>query len=253
MKAVIAAPFLIPPTHLSFILMDKVKELFSKKYKTEFLPGPLATRPSFNYVLEKDGEIETVIYGGHGTEDMLVGEDIITGMLSKDRLPENLRNKIVVAIPACLSAIDLGPEAIRRGAKAYAGAKDVMYAAYDDEERRYFSDDWVGSHLLLYQTLLDGGTIGEAVKRYQERCRELAEHYRRSRLLNGDWHAMAFEHNAAVTEVLGDSNARLANNPGPSASSFDLRSLLFGFSPLLTSIATAALPPAINWIRGQLK
>lgn len=212
LRVLVSAPFLWSPTHLSFILMYRVKELAERKgYNVKFLPGPLSTRPPFHIQLARDGGMVAIMYGGHGGKDVLYGEDIILGMFHVDDVrAARVKDKVVVALPACESAVRLGPEVVRAGAKAYVGANAPMYAAFDDRDNPYFQD-WLRYHLAFYRVLLDGGTVGEAVDEYRRAGEYYASLYK-SKVgvwANADWHYEATRRNIEAVVLLGERNARV--------------------------------------------
>jgi len=196
--------------------MEKVKELAENKgYNVSFLPGLLSTRIPFFAQLSRNEELLAIMYGGHGGEDVLYGEDIILGMFNIDDVRrERVKDRIIVALPACHSASKLGPATIAMGAKAYVGATAPMYAAFDDPDNPYFQD-WIDYHLAFYRTLLDGGTVYQAFLEYRRRGEYYANLYkeRAGFWVNADWHYMATTSNLNAVVLLGDKQARL---PPPS-------------------------------------
>jgi hypothetical protein len=177
------------------------------------LDGPMNVRWVFQDAI-RSASPPFIFYGGHGDDKMLVGEDVILGMLTTedvDRNPWLVRDKIVVAVPACFSAKALGPECIKMGARAYIGAIDSMYAAFDDEDHDYFQD-WLDYHKALYSALLEGKTVREAVERYKEKARYYANLYREHLGIwkEADWHWETINHNIRVVTIFGDPSARIS-------------------------------------------
>jgi hypothetical protein len=210
MPGLVCAPFLWPPTHLSHILMRQVSAMARE---VKVLDGPMNVRWVFEDTV-RSLEPGWVFYGGHGEPERLVGEDIVVGMLSAEdvrRKPALVRGRIVVALPCCHSAKALGPACIEAGARAYLGATDVMYAAFDDEEFPYFSEAWMDYMKAPYVALLSGKTVGEALRVYQERARHWIGFFRDHLGVwsEADWHMETTQHNLNVVTLLGDASARI--------------------------------------------
>lgn len=231
-RILVTAPFLIPPTHISWMLMNEVvKYAKSKGIEVEFLQGPMATRVPYSYSAPK---YDVIFYGGHGSTDALIGETIVPPWMMDKYLAPIVKDKIVVAVPCCLSASELGPACIRAGAKAYIGAVDSMYAGFGNEDHDYLKD-WIDHHMVLYKALLDGETVGEAVSRYRERGQYYIRLYQANpRWADSDYHIHAFSENIRVITVLGDPTARVV----PARGGYELLAMAL---PL--AVAIPGIPP----------
>lgn len=173
-------------------------------------------------------------YAGHGSTDALIGETIVPPWMMDKYLAPIVKDKIVVAVPCCLSASELGPACIRAGAKAYIGAVDSMYAGFGNEDHDYLKD-WIDHHMVLYKALLDGETVGEAVSRYRERGQYYIRLYQANpRWADSDYHIHAFSENIRVITVLGDPTARVV----PSRGGYELLAMAL---PL--AVAIPGIPP----------
>jgi hypothetical protein len=92
--------------------------------------------------------------------------------------------RLVVGLPACLSAQQLGPTLVQNGAKAFVGSQEEMYAQWPEAEHDYLSD-WFDYTLTFYQSLvksLSGGAsvsdaVAKALKDYQDRCTYYMSYY----------------------------------------------------------------------------
>ena len=265
MRGLVSAPFLWMPTHLSFLLMQRVNELLGKKLPTTFLPGPLSTRPPFHYELGRNAGLGLICYAGHGTEKSLVGEDLLFHMFHTGDARPIIKDKIIVAIPACSSARELGPKCIEAGASCFIGATDVMYAAFNNSYHKFFSD-WQSQHMALYETLFRGGTAREALEAYKERGRYYVRLYKsHPEWADSDWHAMAFNQNVEVTTLLGDPSARIGQVGGdhhrpprhPCSGvhlSFELPDLRTLFTSFFVPLGVAiAVPLVVDAVRRAVK
>ena len=132
-KVLLAAPAIIPPTMLSYQLAGDVAKLFDRDLvELTMLHGPVATRGAF--LLSMESQPDLVIYMGHGTTTSLCGESFFCDMLTTSDA-SYLRNKVVIANPACDTGVELAPAAIQAGARCFMGALTPMYAAFPEEER----------------------------------------------------------------------------------------------------------------------
>lgn len=239
----LSAPFTIPPTYLSWFLMRRVADYARQKHNIVSLEGPLASKLPYLAYLRLRPDLDVLLYGGHGTEDAWVGDFLWPFMFE---IPDTIyvKGKILVAVPCCLSAVRLGPAAIERGAKCFIGATAPMYAAFDNEDHKYF-EDWCNYHLALYKALLDGETAGNALSIYKERARYYLSLYQQHPdWADSDWHAYATEQNINVVTLLGDPGARISQEGALQVDYLKvLKDILTSFSPLL--LAGIALAPAI--------
>ena len=195
-----------------------------------------------------DRDLSLLVYAGHGTEKSFVGEDLVFHMFRTGDVRPAIKNKIIVAIPACFTAKELGPKCIEMGARTFIGATDSMFAAFDNEHHRFFSEDWIGHHMAFYEVLFRGGTVGEALSAYKERGHYYVRMYRTQLawVPDADWHTMAFNQNVEVITLLGDPSARIEQGGG-SFELPDLRTLLMGFFlPLGMGIAVPLVADAVR-------
>ena len=119
-----------------------------------------------------------VLLCGHGASDVVIGDEEIVLDTENDEL---LAGKIIHAL-SCKSADKLGPDATKKGAKAYIGYKDDFIAFLDDSKRvsRPLADETAALFLkpafIVPRVLLRGGAPEDALtaakKAYNRSIRE---------------------------------------------------------------------------------
>ncbi|MEM2265519.1 MAG: hypothetical protein QW687_01620 [Candidatus Hadarchaeales archaeon] len=189
-----------------------MRQIAASIREVKVLDGPMNVRWIFSEAVRAE-DPPFLFYGGHGEPSMLIGEDIITGMVSVEdvtRAPWLVRGRIVVAIPCCYSAQKFGQACIKMGARAYLGATEPMYAAFDAEEHNYF-EDWLDYMSAPYAALLSGKTVVQALGRYRERLEHYIQLYRDhlGTWPDADWHLEAATKNLRAVVLLGDPTATL--------------------------------------------
>ena len=181
---VIAAPAIVPPTHLSFQIALGVAQLFEKAgLQVRLLGGPIASRPSFVISLQ-DTELDLAMYLGHGSPYALCMEDPFCKLGFNINDTKYLRGKILVANPACEVGQFFAPRMIQQGGRAALASVEPMYAHFVEDEHDY-QEDWHDYTLTLYSHLLKE-TVGDAYQAYQDRCSHFMELYK-SKI--GEWRA----------------------------------------------------------------
>jgi hypothetical protein len=177
-KAVIASPFLWPPTQLTYVMANELESLVRGiGWDVIRLQGPQNLRVFFSFVMNSHPDAVLIAYMGHAGPSAFLGEDIFgLGILGVDNAGE-VREHVVVGMPACLSAQQLGPALVKAGAKAFVGSREEMYAQWSESEHDYMAD-WFDYTLTFYKSLVTSLTAGKSVKEslekalndYRERC-----------------------------------------------------------------------------------
>jgi len=215
--AFVGAPFVAPPTSLSFALMERVEvELRRLGWELVAFHGFLSSRLVFLFWSWVRSDFPLLVYAGHGLRDALVGDDPLFNFVTVNEV-DRFRGKIVVSLPSCYTADILGRRMVAAGCRAYVGSTYDMYAAWDEAENLYFQN-WMDYMLAFYIPLLRGKTVGEALESYRRKATEyirlyeahvdvwkMAQWYIYSTLINRDY-----------VVVLGDPDARL---PAPASAS----------------------------------
>ena len=116
--------------YLSVWTNNLLKETKSKTNKYYHLKREKVTRKGFESILNKR-PVDLVLLCGHGHSDAVVGNDEVILDTENDAL---LKGKTIHAL-SCQSAAELGPDAVKKGAKAYIGYKKDFIAFLDDSKR----------------------------------------------------------------------------------------------------------------------
>jgi len=192
LKAIVASPFLWPPTHVSHALADDLEKLLGGfGWTVVRLHGPQNLRLVFSYVLGYHSDAVLIAYLGHASATMFMGEEIAgPGILALDNAVQ-AKDRIVVGLPACLAAQKLGPTSVRAGAKAFVGSLEEMYAAWVEQDHNYMAD-WFDYTLTFYRSLVGSMSAGKSVEEalskalvdYRERCTYFEQVYKQHLL---DW------------------------------------------------------------------
>lgn len=205
MKAIVASPFLWPPTQLTYAMAEQLVSVIQGfGWDVIWLQGPQTLRDLFDFTVANHPDATLIIYMGHASPDAFLGEDVYgVGMLPTGDAGQ-VRNRIVVGMPACLSAQQLGPALVWGGAKAFVGSQEEMYAQWPEAEHDYMSD-WFDYTLAFYKSLVgslnSGATVqdavGKALKAYQDRCTYYMGYYEQnlSTWPNADFYFVAVRQN----------------------------------------------------------
>jgi hypothetical protein len=185
LKAIIASPFLWPPTQLTYAMAGKLVSLLQGLgVEVVWLQGPQTLRDVFDFAVANHPDATLIFYMGHANPDAFLGEDVYgVGMLPTGDSGK-VRQRLVVGLPACLSAQQLGPALVQGGVLAFVGSQEDMYAQWPEAEHDYMSD-WVDYTLTFYKSLAEslnsGANISDAVakalKDYQDRCTYYMSYY----------------------------------------------------------------------------
>lgn len=230
----------VPTTISAYSAVSAAKRLAESGHEVDLAVGFSATRVALMFYLSMKN-YDMIVYSGHGLEDRWVGNDLIIGMISSENA-DWLRGRIAVGMPVCLSAKILGLEAVRRGAVAFMGSKDLMWCAFPEADHNYM-EDFVDCWQTPIFELSDGATVGEAYKSYVEKCKSYIDLYESKIGVwdNADWYKEALEKNmlyytalGRLDSTLGDAEVRPKGNP-----SVGLSLLALTVVPLTVAGATA--------------
>lgn len=200
------------PTSLSAIAAGRLAAFLNeKKVPFTLLPGLLPGRWYFETFLQNHPEVDAIFYLGHGTEKTLVGSEVFWAMLDTEN-NKILKDKIVWTM-ACLSAVDLGPDSIKDGCRAWFGHLVLYNAAYSDESHA-FMDDWIDYVIHTPKLLAQGLTCGEAFAAYKAKLAGYIARYEEmerdpTKYPNADWVVTTARSNLTEYRLLGDPSARL--------------------------------------------
>jgi hypothetical protein len=155
---------------------------------------------------------DLVFYAGHGLADQYVGNELLLGLVRAGDNSDWLRGKVVAGVPVCDSARRLGPDLLDRGALAFFGSRDVMWAAFPEAERDYLRD-FMETWFSLPRAILEDRPMGECLDVYRASCTEFIELYEGSlgELPNGDWYLEKLTLNRDNYVLLGPSDLRLSD------------------------------------------
>ncbi len=135
-----------------------------KSNKYYWLRREKVTRKKLESILKKRS-VDLVLLCGHGASDAVTGNE---EMILDTKNDDLLNGKVTHAL-SCQSADKLGPDAVKKGAKAYIGYKNDFIAFLDDSKRasRPLEDETATLFLepafAVSKVLLRGGTPEEAV------------------------------------------------------------------------------------------
>jgi hypothetical protein len=150
------------------------------------LSGPQNVAQIFSMAIAQNPDAVLICYLGHAGPDVLLGEDYfdVAGGIINVSDAGQAKGHILVGLPACLSAQQLGPAAVAAGASAYVGSNEDMCAQYPEAEHDYMTD-WFDYTLTFYKSLatsLNGGAsiadaVNKALSDYQNRCTYYMNYY----------------------------------------------------------------------------
>lgn len=145
-------------------------------------------------------DVMDVMDGMDGMDEMGGIPDICSPICGNGTNVGLLRNTIVVAI-ACYSASQLGRCAIKAGAYAYVGYKDLMLFPVDSiRSENIFKD----VHMVFIKELLEGKSVGEAEIAMDSYEDSMIRLYKRTKYVS-----LPLLWNKKNRRILGDSNVRI--------------------------------------------
>ena len=150
---------------------------------------------------------------GHGSASVFTGHllDPIFRACVNDG---QLRDRVVYLL-SCLTGRRLGPSMVRKGCRAYVGYREVYGFVIDLRYRdRPLEDPYARAFMeqsnAIPLTLIDGGTVGEAVQRSISVAGRWIRYWERQGTRVGMLVAMWLRHNIGALTLLGDESARIA-------------------------------------------
>lgn len=204
--------FLVPlvdiPTITSNLLAKDLLEYMDTKddLDVDLLWDGAANRFIYNMKTSLK-EYNAVFYIGHGNKDKLYGQHLFWSVINKKNI-HKVKNAIIVTM-ACHSGKELASIAIREGARAYIGSEQLIWAHFPEKERNFLRD-WRDEFGSYFKAIVDGKSIGEALKIFQEKMDHYIKIYEEKKnYKNFDWYYKSAIWNRSVMKVWGDSNAKL--------------------------------------------
>jgi hypothetical protein len=132
------------------------------------LDGDLANPDEVQKVL-KNKNIDFVVHCDHGNIDEIYGQDhgnkktiISSGKPSKDSANVAVLKGKALSTVSCLTALNLGPKALDKGARAYLGYWNVLWAPSGNSVPVSVMDKFIEAAIAPNLALLQGKTFQEA-------------------------------------------------------------------------------------------
>lgn len=143
----------------------KLIKQFNKKHDFIHLEQSKANQKRLHKTLEKKG-VECVLLNGHGANDRIAGNNPNDILIDIDSA--HLLTGTVVHALSCNTAKNLGPAAIKQGAKAYIGYDEQFIAVLKDGNlSNPLQDDtaalFLDPAMAAPKALLDGKSAAEAI------------------------------------------------------------------------------------------
>jgi len=214
MTILLVAPTFDVPTTLSAIAASELTSFLQEhKYPFYMLSGLLPGRWYFETFLKMHKDVNALFYLGHGSEDRLYGAEVFWAML--DTKNDDLVQGLICWNMACLSGQQLGPDAIKKGARAWFGHLVLYNGAFPDESHNY-TQDWIDYVTLVPKLLVQGMSCGDAFDAYKARLARYLSQYKEfaqnpDRYPNADWIVTTTQSNLEYARLFGDPNAKLSS------------------------------------------
>ena len=121
-----------------------------------------------------------VLINGHGSPDEVAGHKDKT-ILKKGKNEGLLKNKIAYVL-SCHSALELGPAAVKKGAKAFIGYNSPFVFLTDKNKECILEEDNLANIFkepsnIISLSLIQGDTVEKAHQKSQEKYKELIKYY----------------------------------------------------------------------------
>ncbi len=207
-KVLVVGPQHDIPTALSATAIIRfIDYLKSKKIEFKALLGLAAWRWAFDAMVN---DFDLIVYMGHGTEEQLVGENIISAYSGRDSLLDLLNVKLIkkqciIYTMACLSGLKLGPAAGEQNI-TYFGHKTYYMGAFNNPTHNFY-DDWVDYTTLIPKQLLDGYTPQAALGSYQRAITKYIQEYEANSWDNKDYEINNSKSNRDYMHVFGPNDS----------------------------------------------
>lgn len=206
-RMLLISPLHDVPTIQSWKMVYQVADLVEEhpKIYVKRLGGVWANHYTLVRHLQRN-RYDLVCYFGHGKKGGWV-DPLFRGVFADDIL--DLLKGSVVYTMACLSATDYGRHAVEKGAIAYIGNTEEVWAGFNTSERNY-ADDFARPHQNEILNLLSGVSLRACVDDAVLHWRQLADLYESDpALVQGAYYAEKARFNADHHVCLGDCNFTL--------------------------------------------
>jgi len=230
-----------------------MRSLRESRIKFYALSGFAANRITLFMALQREPNVNILLYAGHGSSKAICGESLLCDTIVVDD-SSWLKGKVIVALPACETAHTLGPELVKHGVRAFFGSDETMYAHFTEIEHNYF-EDWVDYTTTFYEALFTGRTFGEAVEAYKYKATQYIELYK-TKLIewpNADWYVQSATKNRDGFKLIGNPSehleAQLKFEEAPLALP-NIRDILLSFSVTAAIMVGTTVAPIVY---GELK
>jgi len=214
--ALLIAPYMDRVTSVSSIVERALIDYLQSEGMTVLtLEGEEATYENLEKILKPPLEhgfqmADLIVYTGHGLDDAWLGQQPKERPLLTADEAGLLHDSIVVAI-SCNTLKYLGNVAVTKKARAYLGFTDLVLCPITDElvADRNYKADFIRTFMHPIVTLVQGRTVADAVKEFQDLCYYYADMYGTKRFLLWEFHAFAMIHNANNFSYAGRPDVRL--------------------------------------------
>jgi hypothetical protein len=185
---VIAPQFDLPTTISTSAVIELLTWMVQHNYPVDVLYSLAATR---SIVESQINNYDFICYFGHGSENALIGEDIIAdlffgkAMLDLVNAPKVQKPKIIYTM-ACLSGLELGPF-IGKQNIAYFGHRMEYFAAFDDPTHAYY-EDWADYITFIPKQILQGVSCQDALDQYRAKLTGYINNYNTNQWAGWDWY-----------------------------------------------------------------
>jgi hypothetical protein len=227
--------------------------LRENRVKFYVLSGVAANRVTLFMALQREPNVNILLYAGHGSPKAICGESLLCDTIVVNDASW-LKGKVIVALPACETAHTLGPELVKHGVRAFFGSDETMYAHFIEAEHNYF-EDWVDYTTTFYKALFAGRTFGDCVEAYKYKATQYIELYK-SKVVewpNSDWYVQAATKNRDGFKLIGNPSDKLeppVKAEAPTLALGDIRDVLLSFSATAAlMIATTVAPIAYKELK----
>ncbi len=195
------------PTSISYFAgKDLVNFCDNNKLLYKTLAGAEAYRAIFESTMLFNKNINLICYYGHGLEDGLLGQHIISNMCDKHN--NHYFNRKIVYTMACWTGTELAPNTIQKGGLSYFGSTNWFYGAIPNEEYDYFSD-WLNYITIIPKGLMNGLTCQQALDQYKDLINKYLNKYKNNKYSDWDWYYHSTKSNMDYFKLFGDKGARL--------------------------------------------
>jgi hypothetical protein len=204
MRVLVISPLHDYPTYLSNKAVLDLLDFLKKRNVSYDHLSLFANRFSVNLLAKKG--YNGVFYYGHGQEDRL-GDILIDFLPLIDANNVGLFQNSIIYTMSCLSGVELGKIAIKKGVKAYFG-HSIRYFAFVNllGSNHDFIADWIKLVNYIPKALVEGKIARKALIEYENFANDL---YTRYLKLDKEKNLKILYLNALYLELYGNPAARL--------------------------------------------